>query len=131
MRSSQLMGTLFIRYKIDVGCTILVQWELIALATCTELLFPGIKECYNNEDCLGAHKECYRNTTMAVGICVCEQGYKSAKTDMIKCLSISESTAKFFFCLFIRSIYRQVRCCFFACLPSCTIECRFVSGSTS
>ena len=57
-------------------------------------LFLGYINCLNDEDCLGANKLCFRNTTMKVGKCICKEGFKPAKEDPIKCLNIGKKNFK-------------------------------------
>ena len=52
------------------------------------IFFSGLVDCLNDEDCLGAERKCFRNITLHEGKCVCNEGYKQAKEDPIKCLSI-------------------------------------------
>ena len=52
------------------------------------VFFSGLVDCLNDEDCLGAERKCFRNITLHEGKCVCNEGYKQAKEDPIKCLSI-------------------------------------------
>ena len=54
------------------------------------VIFAGLVDCLNDEDCLGADRICFRNTTMHVGKCICQDGYKPAKEDPIKCLNIGK-----------------------------------------
>ena len=58
--------------------------------------FSGLVDCLNDEDCLGAERKCFRNITLHEGKCVCNEGYKQAKEDPIKCLSIGMCTSKVF-----------------------------------
>merc|ERR1712213_169329 len=51
----------------------------------------GLVDCLNDEDCVGADRICFRNITMEVGKCVCQEGYKPAKEDPIKCLNIGKT----------------------------------------
>ena len=48
----------------------------------------GYTDCLNDEDCLGADRICFRNSSMKVGKCQCADGFKPAKEDPIKCLNI-------------------------------------------
>ena len=60
------------------------------------IYISGLVDCLNDEDCLGAERKCFRNITLHEGKCVCNEGYKQAKEDPIKCLSIG---------MYIKSIY--------------------------
>ena len=60
------------------------------------VFFSGLVDCLNDEDCLGAERKCFRNITLHEGKCVCNEGYKQAKEDPIKCLSIGMCTSKVF-----------------------------------
>jgi len=60
------------------------------------IFISGLVDCLNDEDCLGAERKCFRNITLHEGKCVCNEGYKQAKEDPIKCLSIG---------MYIKSIY--------------------------
>lgn len=50
----------------------------------------GITTCLNNQDCVGANRHCHRNQSLIEGICVCDDGYKRAVKDSIRCLKISK-----------------------------------------
>lgn len=58
--------------------------------------FSGLVDCLNDEDCLGAERKCFRNITLHEGKCVCNEGYKQAKEDPIKCLSIGMNFQRFY-----------------------------------
>ena len=60
------------------------------------IFISGLVDCLNDEDCLGAERKCFRNITLHEGKCVCNEGYKQAKEDPIKCLSIGMNFQRFY-----------------------------------
>ena len=56
----------------------------------SNLFFAGVVNCLNHGDCIGANRECHRNTTMKIGVCVCKPGYKAAVGGLVKCLNLAD-----------------------------------------
>ena len=40
------------------------------------LSFSGLVECMNNQECLGANRECSHHDRALTGKCVCKKGYQ-------------------------------------------------------